>query len=163
MFEHSFTEPGETIVPKTASKNVNQPDHYNYGPHEVIDIIMDLRLDNAEGNVVKYIMRHKYKNGREDIEKAHRYLELIRDNYAHWYKKDRDINPRGEYDDRKDLILKYSMDMELNVYEANAFLNVAMHRWDVRKHEMIDDALEYISKILLNYDSWYEKEDLNES
>ena len=142
-------------MPKAASKNVNQPDHYNYGPHEVIDIIMNLRLDNAEGNVVKYLMRHKHKNGREDVEKASRYLEFMRDKYAHWYKKDQNFNPRIQYDDRKDLVLKYSMDMGLNVYEANAFLNVAMHRWDTRKHAMIEDALDYVTKILLNYDSWY--------
>lgn len=30
-----------------------------------------------EGNVIKYVMRHRAKNGRQDIEKAIHYLELL--------------------------------------------------------------------------------------
>lgn len=31
-----------------------------------------------EGNVIKYVMRHEFKNGLQDIEKAIHYLELIK-------------------------------------------------------------------------------------
>ena len=30
-----------------------------------------------EGNVIKYVTRHKLKNGKQDIEKAIHFLELI--------------------------------------------------------------------------------------
>ena len=31
----------------------------------------------AEGNVIKYICRHRGKNGREDLEKAKHYIDMI--------------------------------------------------------------------------------------
>jgi hypothetical protein len=34
----------------------------------------------AEGDVIKYIMRHRDKDGVKDINKAIRYLEMIREN-----------------------------------------------------------------------------------
>ncbi len=34
-----------------------------------------------EGNVIKYVSRHKDKNGLEDILKAIHYLELIKEEY----------------------------------------------------------------------------------
>ena len=34
-------------------------------------------LGFCEGNVVKYVTRHRHKNGRQDIEKAIHYLELL--------------------------------------------------------------------------------------
>jgi hypothetical protein len=32
-----------------------------------------------EGNVIKYVCRHRSKNGREDLEKAIHYLEMLID------------------------------------------------------------------------------------
>jgi len=34
-----------------------------------------------EGNAIKYICRHNAKNGRQDIEKAIHYLELVLEEY----------------------------------------------------------------------------------
>lgn len=33
----------------------------------------------CEGNVIKYVCRHRHKNGIEDINKAIHYLELIKE------------------------------------------------------------------------------------
>lgn len=30
-----------------------------------------------EGNVIKYVVRHRHKNGKQDIEKAINYLQLL--------------------------------------------------------------------------------------
>lgn len=49
------------------------------------DIIRAWDLNYWEGNIVKYILRHQYKNKLEDIEKAIHYLEFIRDNYEELY------------------------------------------------------------------------------
>ena len=34
-------------------------------------------LPFAEGNAIKYICRHKYKGGKEDLKKAKHYIEMI--------------------------------------------------------------------------------------
>ena len=49
------------------------------------DIIRAWELNYWEGNIVKYVLRHQYKNKLEDIEKAIHYLEFIRDNYEDLY------------------------------------------------------------------------------
>lgn len=40
-----------------------------------IDIIEEFNLDFNLGNVIKYVLRHRNKNGLEDLEKASWYLE----------------------------------------------------------------------------------------
>jgi hypothetical protein len=54
---------------------------YDKGGIKTRDFITAKGLDYNEGNVVKYIVRHKEKNGLDDILKAINYLEYIRDNY----------------------------------------------------------------------------------
>lgn len=57
--------------------NVNSPSHYIDGNIEVIDIIEDRKLDFLEGNVLKYLLRYKHKNGTEDLLKAQWYLNRL--------------------------------------------------------------------------------------
>jgi len=59
---------------------VNQPPHYTQGSIEVIDFIEDQRLGYHEGNVIKYVCRHKMKNGLEDLRKARWYLTRLIEN-----------------------------------------------------------------------------------
>ena len=42
-----------------------------------IEYITKNNLDFCEGNIVKYISRHKLKNGAEDIKKVIHYAQLI--------------------------------------------------------------------------------------
>ena len=44
---------------------------------EPIDFIVKNDLDFCQGNVIKYIVRHKNKNKAEDIRKAIQYCEFI--------------------------------------------------------------------------------------
>jgi len=53
------------------------PSHYNKFKIEPIEYIIANELDFLEGNVIKYVTRHKLKNGSEDIKKAIYYLEVI--------------------------------------------------------------------------------------
>ena len=39
--------------------------------------ILSWCLDFCEGNIIKYIVRYKYKNGLEDLYKARKYLDLL--------------------------------------------------------------------------------------
>lgn len=64
---------------------VNHPSHYETGNIQCFDVILETQgrqaaMDFCICNAMKYIYRHRNKNGREDIEKAvwylDRYLEL---------------------------------------------------------------------------------------
>jgi hypothetical protein len=44
---------------------------------EPIEFIMRNKIPFAEGNVIKYVSRHRQKNGVEDILKAIEYLKFI--------------------------------------------------------------------------------------
>lgn len=54
---------------------VNKPSHYLTGKIEVIDFILDQKLDYLPGQVVKYICRAKHKGAElQDLQKAQFYL-----------------------------------------------------------------------------------------
>lgn len=65
--------------------NVNHPIHYTQGRVEVIDVIEDATKGTGGfegyclGNVVKYVMRYRGKNGVEDLRKARWYLNRLID------------------------------------------------------------------------------------
>lgn len=60
---------------------VDKPAHYNNGEIEAIDYIKQQLGDDfyayCEGNVIKYMHRHTYKNGVEDLRKARWYLDKL--------------------------------------------------------------------------------------
>lgn len=62
------------VVAPVTNKQVGG-DHYQMSiqPFDVIDA---WDLDFYEGSALKYLARHKKKNGREDLEKAIHYIEL---------------------------------------------------------------------------------------
>lgn len=69
---------------KTESNNVNHPSHYQTSNgYDVIDVIESFTEDYtgveafAIGNVIKYVLRAKKKNGIEDLKKAKWYLNYL--------------------------------------------------------------------------------------
>lgn len=64
------------LVTEPTQKQVGG-DHYASQKIQPIDYIQANNLGFEEGNIVKYITRHKLKNGREDVEKALHYCELL--------------------------------------------------------------------------------------
>ena len=67
------------------SDPVNHPSHYETGKFESIDVMVETQGVEAVQNfcicnAFKYIYRHKFKNGIEDIKKAiwylNKYIEL---------------------------------------------------------------------------------------
>jgi hypothetical protein len=52
-------------------------DHYRKMKIQPIEFIHANELDFLQGNVVKYITRHKNKNGAADVRKALHYCQLI--------------------------------------------------------------------------------------
>lgn len=51
--------------------------HYKDMAIQPSEFIHRNRIPFLEGNVIKYVCRHKAKNGRQDIEKAIHYLNLL--------------------------------------------------------------------------------------
>ena len=50
------------------------PSYYKNGTIETYDFIESNDMNFAQGNIIKYVTRYKYKNGLEDLEKAEWYL-----------------------------------------------------------------------------------------
>jgi len=53
------------------------PDYYLKFKITPYDYIVANDLSWEQGNVVKYVSRYKDKNGKEDLEKAIKYLQLL--------------------------------------------------------------------------------------
>lgn len=64
---------------------VNSPPHYNQQGIECIDAIQAATDEGfqhyLQGNIVKYIWRYRYKNGKQDLEKAAWYLNKLIETY----------------------------------------------------------------------------------
>jgi hypothetical protein len=52
-------------------------DHYRKLKIQPVEFISENGFGFCEGSVIKYISRHKEKNGAQDIKKAIHYCELI--------------------------------------------------------------------------------------
>jgi len=63
-------------------ERVDHPDHYNQGHIEVIDAIEEWEMGFCDGNVIKYVARHRHKGKPiEDLKKAKWYLERLIQQY----------------------------------------------------------------------------------
>lgn len=59
-----------------ASKKQIGGSHYRKYGYQPTKFINDLNLSFIQGNIIKYVLRHKDKNGIEDINKAIHYAEM---------------------------------------------------------------------------------------
>lgn len=74
--EQEVNRPDQTKPVDPADKQVGG-NHYKDMKIQPMEYIEANNLNWAEGNVIKYVTRHSYKNGKEDLEKAIHMLELI--------------------------------------------------------------------------------------
>ena len=51
--------------------------HYKKMKIQPSKFVIENELLFPEGNVIKYICRHRFKNGKEDLEKAVHFIEMI--------------------------------------------------------------------------------------
>lgn len=64
-------------------KRVKSPNHYKLkSGRESIEILREVLTEDElkgfyKGNILKYILRHEKKNGKEDLEKAKVYLNWL--------------------------------------------------------------------------------------
>ena len=64
------------IIEKTTSKQIGG-DHYKIYKIQPTEFIHTNSIPFIEGNVIKYILRHRSKNGIEDLKKAKHYIDLL--------------------------------------------------------------------------------------
>jgi len=63
---------------KVAEDNTStNPKHYQQGDIEVIDFILDQKMDYLTANVQKYIARWRFKDGICDLRKARWFLDKL--------------------------------------------------------------------------------------
>lgn len=69
--------PPEPSAPKKdhAADNI-EPSHYDM-PITPVEFILKNNIPFCEGNVIKYVCRHKKKNGIEDLWKARHYIDIL--------------------------------------------------------------------------------------
>ena len=53
--------------------------HYKTFTIQPVEFIHKNNIPFIEGNIIKYILRHKSKNGIEDLKKAKHYIDLLID------------------------------------------------------------------------------------
>ena len=51
--------------------------HYNRYAIQPTEFIHKNEIPFIEGNIIKYIIRHRHKNGLEDLKKARHYIDLL--------------------------------------------------------------------------------------
>lgn len=61
--------------------------HYRLSAIQPWDIVAAWELNFWQGNVIKYILRAPYKNGKEDFEKARHYIDYLIENYERLFTK----------------------------------------------------------------------------
>lgn len=72
MFKEIFGEENKEIK----ADNI-KPSYYHKGKVDTIKFCLENDLDFLQGNVVKYVVRYKEKNGLEDLNKAKEYLDRL--------------------------------------------------------------------------------------
>ncbi len=59
------------------TNNKISPQHYSKYKIEPIEFIQANELDFAQGNIIKYVLRYKDKNGLEDLQKAKQNIDFL--------------------------------------------------------------------------------------
>ena len=76
MIRNKYAEVYETM-----RDEINNPPHYNSSVIEAIDMIESATEEGFEhylqGNILKYMIRYRHKNGIEDLKKAQWYLNKL--------------------------------------------------------------------------------------
>ena len=89
-------------------------------------------LDFFEGNIVKYVTRHKDKNGAEDIKKVIHYAEMIlEDVYGYKYGQP----PANPYEDSENTAWVNELSEEMDVWQRPALLKKGL------TNKQVDDIL----------------------
>ena len=107
-------------------------DHYEKCGIMPTTYIRANNLDFFEGNIVKYITRHKDKNGAEDIKKVIHYAEMILEDVYGYKNGQPPVNP---YEDSGNTAWVNELSEEMDVWQRPALLKKGL------TNKQIDDIL----------------------
>jgi hypothetical protein len=68
---------GVLDTPKDVTNDNINPSHYKQGKIEVIDFIVDQKMDYLTASVQKYLARWRFKDGVCDLKKAKWFLDKL--------------------------------------------------------------------------------------
>ena len=68
---------GRVCLGESDNNSVTSPSYYGDYVVKPIDFIVNNNIPFAEGNIIKYVVRWKQKNGVEDLKKAKVYLDKL--------------------------------------------------------------------------------------
>ena len=76
----------------SALKHQEGGNHYKGFTIQPVEFVSKNKLGFCEGNIIKYVCRHKMKNGLEDLKKARHFIDLLIElDYGH--EKERETLP----------------------------------------------------------------------
>lgn len=124
----------------SALENQVGGDHYKKLAVQPVELIVNLHLDYFVGNIVKYVTRHRFKNGIEDIKKAIHYCEL-----AIYYSKYKNpIAAKFGFTTVAKLVDRYAEKNYLTLQERNAIYYACTDSYKL--------AIETLNKIIKEYE-----------
>lgn len=114
--------------------------HYQRLQYQTWDFVADFNLDFFTANAIKYLSRHQYKNGDEDLRKARSYIAKIKEKSIH----------AVEVDMTNALVLKY-----LNQFNGITRLLIVLVI--MRKYDEVLNILESEINVSVTKKYWFKK------
>lgn len=108
--------------------------HYKHKGVQPVELWADLNLNAFQGAIIKYLTRHRQKNGAEDLDKAEHFFELMVElgvNCEPWWHYWRRVEtlPVGV----EDAVARYCLLNSLTKWEKGCILN-ALRVGDGKKY-----------------------------
>lgn len=76
--------------------------HYRNMKIQPITFIVENDLPYREGNIIKYVCRHRSKNGLEDLKKARHYLDMLIEEAE--YAQKQTMDPTEKHENKEDCL-----------------------------------------------------------
>ena len=87
LFHNGMVDSGKLSIPEKAAYSMNTQiggNHYKDMAIQPTEFILTNQLGFCEGNIIKYVCRHKYKGHAQDLLKARHYIDmLLESEYEH--------------------------------------------------------------------------------
>ena len=69
----------DSLSKGSALDRQEQGDHYKRMKIQPSVFIHENEIGYLSGNIIKYVCRYRFKNGKDDLDKAIHYLEILRE------------------------------------------------------------------------------------
>ena len=129
-------------------------DHYKDMTIQPSEFINKNKMQFAEGNAIKYICRHQKKGGKQDLEKAKHYIDMI---------IERDYGDDAYRSQTFEVSLPNDLSISYGDVETKWENNMTYEELQEKVSKLLDDTEEKMSNFIEEYnESIEDKEDENE-